>query len=176
MNVRTSARVALVLFLLIAAMPVEAGREGGAVYLDEQGRFLFTIPEGGIVADLIDPGPTAVEFDATDPWGIFTVATDDQVSGTSLDQYAMDAAEQLRRNLSNARLLPDGLQSSTLGGEPARAFVVQGRQQGTSVDIFGIVAAHAGTVYTLLFTTRPDSYDAYLSQEQAILASFTFLT
>jgi len=175
--VRTLSRVALMLLMLLTAtMPIEAARDGGAVYLDEQGRFLFAVPDGWTVADLVDPGPTAVEFDATDPWGIFSVATDGQIPGMSLDQYATDAAEQLRRNLGNARVLPDGIQPSTLGGVPARAFVLQGRQQGSNVDIFGVVAFHAGTVYTLTFATRPEEYDAYLIREQAVLDSFTFLT
>ena len=174
---RTFGRVALILWLLMTAtMPIEAARDGGTAYLDEQGRFLFAIPGGWTVADLVDPGPTAVEFDATDPWGIFSVATDGQIPVMSFDTYATDAAEQLRKSLSNGRVLPDGIQPFTLGGEPARAFVVQGRQQGRDVDVFGVVAIHADTVYTLTFMTRPEDLDAYRIREQVVLDSFIFLT
>ncbi len=174
---RTPRRVALLLgVLLIASMPVGAVRAGGAIYLDDQGRFSLTIPDGWTVADLVDPGPTAVELDATNPWGIFSVATDGVTPDMALDQYATDAAEQQRRTLGNARVLPDGVQPTILGCEPARAFVVQGREQGTDVNVFVVVAFHDSTAFTLAFTTRPEDYDAYFAQEQAVLGSFAFTT
>jgi len=176
LTVRTIRAVALFVLLLVPAiMPIAGARDGGAVYLDEQGRFLFSIPQGWTVADLLDPGPTAVALDTADPWGSFAVATEGQMPGMSLDAYAGDAAERVRRNLDNARILPDGIQPYALGGEPARAFVVQGRQQGRDVDIFGVVAFHGATVYTLIFTTRPADFDAYLDGEQTVLDSFIFL-
>jgi len=171
--------------LLVAAFVVTP-RVGAAVpagdrtFTDPQGHFTLTVPDGWTVADLPDPGSVVVALVAPPspvplanvPPGVLDVSVSPVQPTATLDAIADTTAMTVMARLDGARLVPDGVQPTTLGGQPARAFAVQGVQQGAPVTVSATVVWKDGMAYTLAFTSGGG--DSLFAAQQTVLDSFTF--
>ncbi len=168
---RVAGIIAMLLMLLtgIVAAPVAAA----TTYSDPQQRFDFTVPDGYTPTTAQLTPPVVAGFVAASPAGAnFTVQVRD-VTG-SLD----DATAEFQKRYASAadsQPGPNGIQSLTLGGKPAKQFDYFTSAQGTRFHISQVVSVNGKALYILTFTAQEGDYDTLVNQTGVVLSSFAFL-
>lgn len=168
---RVSGIVAMLLMVLTGALaaPVAAA----TTYSDPQQRFSFTVPDGYTPAPQVT-SPILAGFVAASPAGAnFTVQARDATG--SLD----DATAEFQKRYASgtdSQPGPNGVQSLTLGGQPAKQFDYFTSAQGTRFHISQVIAVNGKALYILIFTAQEGDYDTLVNQTGVVLSSFAFLS
>ncbi len=167
---RVTGIIAILLMLMTGALaaPVAAA----TTYADPQQRFSFTIPDGYTPTPQVTP-PVVAGFVAASPAGAnFTIQVRDATG--SLD----DATTEFQKRYASgtdSQPGPNGVQSLTLGGLPAKQFDYFTSAQGTRFHISQVVAVNGKALYILIFTAQEGDYDTLVNQTGVALSSFAFL-
>lgn len=155
----------------------------GTTYSDPQGRYSFTVPtgwqQGNAPANTNLPAGTVIGgvFNAPAPLnGNFNVVTVIVPAGVNLDQVVTQSRAGVAKSLAGYQEGPGGIQSLTLGGQPARRYDYfltppqSGRLHGAQV-----ITVQGNTVYVLTFTAAENDFNTVFQQGTTVLNSFTFL-
>lgn len=167
---------------LLGAFTAGAVGAQGTTYTDPQGRYTFTVPGGWQPATApqsanLPPG-TAVGgvFTAPAPLnGNFNVVTVTVPAGANLDQIVAQSRANVAQSVPGYQEGPGGIQSLTLGGQPARRYdYLLTPQQGGKLHGAQVIGLQANTVFVLTFTAAENDFDTFFRQGAPALSSFTF--
>ncbi len=149
----------------------------GNAYTDPQGRFTLTVPQGWRVQQ---PSSTDIDFQAAPGTasalrGAFQIAAEDVGTGITLDDYATSTMDSIKQTVSNYRDIQNGIQQTTIGGQPARRFDFTGQDGTTNLRAAIVVVKKGTTAYGFLIAAPPEDFDAVFSQAKQFIDSFAFL-
>jgi len=168
---RVTGIIAILSMLTMGAIatPVAAA----TTYTDPQQRFSFTVPDGYTPTTAQLTPPVVAGFVAASPAGAnFTIQVRDAAG--SLD----DATAEFQKRYASgtdSQPGPNGVQSLTLGGQPAKQFDYFTSAQGTRFHISQVIAVNGKALYILIFNAQEGDYDTLVSQTGVVLSSFAFL-
>lgn len=168
------------LLALCAVAPVGAQ---GTTYTDPQGRYSFTVPAGWQPTTPpqtgnLPPG-TAISgvFNAAPPLnGNINIVTVALPSSVPLDQVATQSRDNVAKSVPGYQEIAGGIQSTTLGGQPARRYDYA-LTPPNSPKLHGaqVLAVQGNTVFVLTFTAADADFATFFQQGSGILSSFKYL-
>ena len=123
---------------------------------------------GGVALWLVRP-----ESDHRGTQAFIQVASPPDIrGGLSLAESAATYLETLKRTMSDAKVLESA--DTTLGGSPAKRFLVQGHQvqDGRARKLHVVVAQHDDRFFTVLCSAEPQSYDLLKQICDQVVESF----
>ncbi len=160
--------VALMLLgLLIGTMAVAADQN----YACADNSCTFTVPDSYSVAS---NDPSQVIFSDANSGGVFSVATSDASGLNSLDD-AVNAISAQATASDGYQAGPSNGQNLVLAGNPATLVeYVSNNSSGIQVETANFITLYQGKVYQLIFATKPENEDAFVTGAQNIFNSWQF--
>ncbi len=166
----------------VSAVVATVGAQG-TTYTDPQRRYRFTVPSGWQPDAAAANGKPAARvrrssgvFSAPAPLnGNFNVVTVTVPAGGNLDQIVTQSRDNVAKSLPGYQEGPGGIQSLTLGGQPARRYDYFLTPPGAS-KLHGaqVIAQQGNAVFVLTFTAA-DTTSTFFQQGAPILSSFKYI-
>jgi len=158
---------------MIVALCIVTNVSAATTYTDPQGRLSFTVPDGYQKTD--NASALVAYHSSTYASAAVSLGASGGVAGASLDEGATAILKYLKDTLENFQTGPNGIQSVTVAGKPARRYeftTTVGSYHARGVQYLTI---NGDTLYFLTFTASEADFTGFLTESMDILTSFTFL-
>ncbi len=175
---------AFLLVGLLAGVFAMSTAQAAMPYMDPQGRFSFTIPDGYAQETMSPQAPAGVTVAIFStqalPGARFTLTTVDDPANTqtTVDVLTAQTLQQLTQgiNIPDIEVSTQGIFPLRVGSADAREYVFRGTVPGTTTKVRGaMVVALKGTVaYSILFTSLDGDFNTMADQCTPVLATFAF--
>lgn len=169
------------LVLLIAGVFAMGSTQAATPYMDTQGRFSFTAPDGYAqqVVGPLPPGLSVAAFSSQTVAGasFYISAVEDPANGKSNpDDIAALTIEQLAKGYPDMQLWTNGIIPAQIGGVEGRQYVFRATSPTRNAKVRGaiLVTLRGNTAYTLSFSAGDGDFDKLADECTPMLASFAF--
>lgn len=171
----------LVLVLVIAGMGAMGSTRAATPYMDPQGRFSFTAPDGYVQQQVgqLPAGVSVAAFGSESTAGarfVISTVTAPENAMSNADDLAAITIEQLAKGYQDMEIWSNGIVPAQVGGVEGRQYVYRATSPNSSVKVRGaiMVALRGDTSYSLSFFAGDGDFDKLADDCTPMLATFAF--
>jgi hypothetical protein len=168
---------------LVACLSFTAVGAAPTTFTDPQGRFSFTVPDGyqqqSVTPTTSTSAPSSLIAAFFSPKyngaNVNVGAVSGAPSGISLDQLADQVLKSVSDTFKDFQRGPKGIESTTLGGQPARRYEYFATVSGARFHGVQYLTIAKGSAIFLTFTASDNDFNAFINESKGIVDSFTIL-